>query len=48
MRFYEQAYDSFDAGGELWVVIQKKQGAPSRLEKLEVNSLVKCRSCRKE
>ena len=31
---YEQAYAHLQTGGELWVVIQKKQGAPSTLEKL--------------
>jgi 16S rRNA (guanine1207-N2)-methyltransferase len=32
---FEQSYDHLVSGGELWVVIQKKQGAPSALEKLE-------------
>ena len=31
---YEQSYHCLEPGGELWVVIQKKQGAPSTLEKL--------------
>src|SRR4051812_11078756 len=31
---YEQSYDRLLAKGELWVVIQKKQGAPSSIEKL--------------
>ncbi|KOO40858.1 class I SAM-dependent methyltransferase [Priestia koreensis] len=31
----EKAFDHLIANGELWVVIQKKQGAPSALEKLE-------------
>ena len=31
----EQSYDHLLPGGELWVVIQKKQGAPSAMEKLE-------------
>ncbi|TSB44885.1 class I SAM-dependent methyltransferase [Alkalicoccobacillus porphyridii] len=31
---YEQAHAHLKAGGELWVVIQKKQGAPSTLDKL--------------
>ncbi|MEY8749067.1 class I SAM-dependent methyltransferase [Alkalicoccobacillus gibsonii] len=31
---YEQAHAHLKSGGELWVVIQKKQGAPSTLEKL--------------
>ena len=34
-RFYEEAYDKLEKGGSLWVVIQKKQGAPSTQEKLE-------------
>lgn len=34
-RFYEEAYDKLADGGSLWVVIQKKQGAPSTQEKLE-------------
>ncbi|MBP3953398.1 class I SAM-dependent methyltransferase [Bacillus suaedae] len=32
---FEQAYEKLAEGGELWVVIQKKQGAPSAIEKLE-------------
>ncbi|QPC48025.1 class I SAM-dependent methyltransferase [Mangrovibacillus cuniculi] len=32
---YEQSYDRLIENGELWVVIQKKQGAPSTVEKLE-------------
>lgn len=31
----DQSYDRLHSGGELWVVIQKKQGAPSAIEKLE-------------
>lgn len=31
----EGAYEHLVEGGELWIVIQKKQGAPSALEKLE-------------
>lgn len=31
---FEQSYEHLAAGGELWVVIQKKQGAPSAIEKL--------------
>lgn len=31
---YEQSYERLKQGGELWVVIQKKQGAPSTIEKL--------------
>lgn len=34
-RFYEEAYGKLQDGGSLWVVIQKKQGAPSTQEKLE-------------
>ncbi|MGI2329594.1 class I SAM-dependent methyltransferase [Planococcus sp. YIM B11945] len=34
-RFYEEAYEKLAAGGSMWVVIQKKQGAPSTQEKLE-------------
>jgi 16S rRNA (guanine1207-N2)-methyltransferase len=33
-RFYEEAYDKLKQGGSLWVVIQKKQGAPSTQERL--------------
>ncbi|WP_159887901.1 class I SAM-dependent methyltransferase [Paenibacillus puerhi] len=32
---FEQAYEALAAGGQLWVVIQKKQGAPSAVAKLE-------------
>ena len=31
---FEQSYERLVAKGELWVVIQKKQGAPSTIEKL--------------
>lgn len=31
---FEQSYDYLLPGGELWVVIQKKQGAPSAIEKI--------------
>lgn len=31
----EQSYERLLEGGELWVVIQKKQGAPSAIKKLE-------------
>nr|WP_106781851.1 class I SAM-dependent methyltransferase [Lysinibacillus timonensis] len=34
-RFYDQAYGKLVANGELWVVIQKKQGAPSTVAHLE-------------
>ncbi|MCF6139483.1 class I SAM-dependent methyltransferase [Pseudalkalibacillus berkeleyi] len=32
---FEQAHTHLLPGGELWIVIQKKQGAPSAIEKLE-------------
>ncbi|KLV24120.1 class I SAM-dependent methyltransferase [Niallia circulans] len=32
---FEQSYDCLVPNGELWVVIQKKQGAPSAIAKLE-------------
>ncbi|TDL62279.1 class I SAM-dependent methyltransferase [Rhodococcus qingshengii] len=32
---FEQSYEHLVTGGELWIVIQKKQGAPSALEKLK-------------
>jgi len=32
---FEQSHHHLVSGGELWVVIQKKQGAPSALEKLK-------------
>lgn len=32
---FEQSYDHLASHGELWVVIQKKQGAPSAIEKLK-------------
>ncbi|MBT2572140.1 class I SAM-dependent methyltransferase [Planococcus sp. ISL-110] len=34
-RFYEEAAEKLVDGGSLWVVIQKKQGAPSTQAKLE-------------
>lgn len=34
-RLFEQAYDHLVKGGQLWIVIQRKQGAPSALAKLE-------------
>ena len=34
-KIYEGSYDRLLAGGELYVVIQKKQGAPSTIKKLE-------------
>lgn len=33
--FYEKSFVKLAVGGELWVVIQKKQGAPSSMKKLE-------------
>lgn len=33
-KIYEEAFSRLAAGGELWVVIQKKQGAPSTEAKL--------------
>lgn len=32
---FEQSYQHIVPGGSIWVVIQKKQGAPSAIEKLE-------------
>lgn len=32
---FEQSYEHLVTGGELWIVIQKKQGAPSALEMLK-------------
>lgn len=34
-QIFEDAYHFLNNSGELWVVIQKKQGAPSAIEKLE-------------
>jgi 16S rRNA (guanine1207-N2)-methyltransferase len=34
-RLFEQAADHLEDGGKLWIVIQKKQGAPSAKRKLE-------------
>jgi 16S rRNA (guanine1207-N2)-methyltransferase len=34
-EIFEQSYDHLKENGELWVVIQKKQGAPSAVEKLK-------------
>lgn len=34
-HIFEQAYEHLIPGGELWVVIQKKQGAPSAMEKMK-------------
>ncbi|MBD1382772.1 class I SAM-dependent methyltransferase [Metabacillus arenae] len=33
-EIFEKSYTHLYSGGELWVVIQKKQGAPSAIEKL--------------
>ncbi|UMT81107.1 class I SAM-dependent methyltransferase [Staphylococcus roterodami] len=35
-RIFEQAFNKLDANGELFVVIQKKQGMPSAKKKMEV------------
>ncbi|MBY6038471.1 class I SAM-dependent methyltransferase [Fictibacillus nanhaiensis] len=34
-QIFEDAHGKLREGGELWVVIQKKQGAPSAMEKIE-------------
>lgn len=34
-EFYDGAFSKLHSGGELWVVIQKKQGAPSTAKRLE-------------
>ena len=34
-QIFEDAYERLRIGGELWVVIQKKQGAPSAMDKIE-------------
>ena len=34
-KFYDSAYELLVENGELWVVIQKKQGAPSTVSHLE-------------
>lgn len=34
-EIFEHSYERLNSGGELWVVIQKKQGAPSAMEKLD-------------
>src|SRR5699024_1138739 len=33
--FFEKSFEQLDDGGVLWVVIQKKQGAPSTIKHLE-------------
>lgn len=35
-KIYDEAYKHLEVGGELWVVIQKKQGAPSSKEHLDM------------
>lgn len=35
-RIFEESYSHLKPGGSLWIVIQKKQGAPSALAKLEM------------
>lgn len=45
-RIFEQSFEYLREGGELWVVIQKKQGAPSAVEKIaslfgDVDTVVK-------
>ncbi|MEB1809829.1 MAG: class I SAM-dependent methyltransferase [Bacillaceae bacterium] len=35
-QIYEQAHAKLVSGGQLWIVIQKKQGAPSTIEKLKM------------
>lgn len=34
-KFYDGAYELLAENGELWIVIQKKQGAPSTMSHLE-------------
>lgn len=34
-EIFEESYNRLVKGGSLWVVIQKKQGAPSAMDKLE-------------
>lgn len=34
-QLFNDAYSHLEEDGELWIVIQKKQGAPSAIEKLE-------------
>ncbi|WP_078551160.1 class I SAM-dependent methyltransferase [Bacillus alkalicellulosilyticus] len=34
-ELFEQAFEQLETNGELWVVIQKKQGAPSAIEKIK-------------
>lgn len=37
-KLFEDAYNHLAVNGELWIVIQKKQGAPSAIEKLKTMS----------
>lgn len=34
-KLYEDAYENLNTNGQLWIVIQKKQGAPSTIEKMK-------------
>lgn len=34
-QLFEESFDKLSSNGELWIVIQKKQGAPSAIEKLQ-------------
>ena len=34
-EIFEKGFEHLSSNGELWVVIQKKQGAPSAMEKME-------------
>ncbi|EGL84230.1 methyltransferase small [Caldalkalibacillus thermarum TA2.A1] len=34
-RLFEESYEALKPGGVLWIVVQKKQGAPSAVKKLE-------------
>ena len=45
--FYEGAFSKLRAGGELWVVIQKKQGAPSTIASSR-KAFWECRDYREE
>jgi 16S rRNA (guanine1207-N2)-methyltransferase len=35
-KFYDEAHEKLANSGELWIVIQKKQGAPSTIEHLKL------------
>ena len=41
-KFYDRAFSKLGSGGELWVVIQKKQGAPSTIRPFK-RALRQCR-----